>query len=505
MAQHDDFVAALARAYSLSELFPVEDRRIREKLQAVVDGLDGALVLHVDGEALRAGGEPLADEDGAMGELARDLDLAGVTEVRVPGDLELENLLAFVRSVREGSGDGDGVRTARGLAHDLPQIGVAFGERGPARSGSGRSVAAVFGGEASTPPPPEASETDRAPRAAGEVAPRGPEIDAGADVDLESAVDGYLEAPLDERREREEELRRAVSTAEERDAIDEVAEAVERLAVDGTSGSGDPGAAGLARQLLTPAVATRLALHLGSLRDEERRDALIQASGELGGEMAAALAEALADTGDRAARRTYIEAMVALGDEAREQVEGMLDDSRWFVVRNGVRILGGIGSEDDIEHLTSPLAHDDPRVRRETVMALGRIGGEDAGMLILGMLDDPEPDVRAAVATALGALGVERAGKVLLERLEKEDSEKVQVQVLRALGALGDPGAVPAIEKRVVATFFSRPARPLRIAGYRALASIGTPHAMELLEEARDDRDDEVRSAVRSLLHAREG
>lgn len=494
MAEHEHLVVALARAYSLSELLPVEDPRIREELQTVADGLDGTLVLRLDGERLVAGdGKSVAGEEAITAELAEDLQLAGVAEVRVPADVELENLEAFVRSLRRGSGEGDGERTARELARELPQIGVGFGARGPARSRRARSVATLFSGEgAGGRPSPGAADAGEEGRA---------DISSAA---LESAVDAYLEAAPSERAEAEEVLREAVGDARERGDVEGLATAVGRLALDATEGSPDRESLDLAREILTPGAATRLAVRLGSLRDEEERDALMRACGELGEEMASALAEALADTSDRSARRTYIQAMVAVGDPARDQVERMLDDSRWFVVRNGVRVLGGIGTEDDVEHLTSPLAHDDARVRLETVRALGRIGGEDAGMLLLGMLDDPEADVRAAAATALGALGVERAVKVLLERLEREESEKVQVQILRALGAIGDPGAVPAIEKRAVTSFFSRPSPELRIAGYRALASIGTPHAVKLLEEARDDRDEEVRSAVRSLLSSRE-
>lgn len=138
-------------------------------------------------------------------------------------------------------------------------------------------------------------------------------------------------------------------------------------------------------------------------------------------------------------------------------------------------------------------------------MALARIGGEDAGALVVGMVDDPDPDVRGAAAMALGVMKVERAVKPLLQRLEEEEEEDVQVQILRALGGLGDPGAVPAIEKRAVASFFSRPPTPLRIAAYKALSDIGTPHAMELLETAAVEKDDEVREAVQTILSAREG
>lgn len=528
MTQPQNAVIALARAYSLSELFPVEDPRIREELEEAAGRLEGPLMLRPEDGTLLAGGAGLPDTDGSVSELARDLELAGVAEIRLPADVDPATLVTFVRSLRQGSGAGDGGDTARSFSEDLREIEVVFAERGPERAGAARSVSGLFeGGDRRSAGGVAEPGTRQRPAGVEEAAPEpgatpGEEKEGEEEVDegktgaeedaadpavseLEDLTDRYVSAPPDERAALEEELRSGAEEAESAWSIEELAGTVRRLALHATSGDGDAEALRLARDLLKPSVAARLALEIGGVRDEDRRDALVEATAELGGEMGPAIGEALADTGDRAARRTYIQAMVALGDDARPEVETMLEDSRWFVVRNGVRILGEIGTEDDIEHLTSPLAHADPRVRRETVRSLAKIGGEDAVMLLQGMVDDADPDVRAAVATALGALGEDRAVKLLLQRLEKEEAENTQVQILRALGGLGDPGAVPAIEKRAVAGFFNRPPRPVRIAAYRALASIGTPHAMELLREAVEDRDEEVRNAVRSALSDREG
>ncbi len=161
--------------------------------------------------------------------------------------------------------------------------------------------------------------------------------------------------------------------------------------------------------------------------------------------------------------------MVALGDEAMPVVQRMLEDERWFVVRNAVAILGEIGSERAVELVVSTLAHEDARVRREGTLALAKVGGEDAGMLVYGMIEDPDPEVRLAAAMAAGELKVERALKPLLALLEEETDPDVVVGVLHALGQLGDPSAVNAIEKRAVASFFSRRPTAVRIAAYRAL------------------------------------
>ncbi len=76
----------------------------------------------------------------------------------------------------------------------------------------------------------------------------------------------------------------------------------------------------------------------------------------------------------------------------------------------------------------------------------------------------------------------------------------MKVAVLRALGRLGDPGAVNSIEKHAVQTFFSKPRPDVRIAAYRALHNIGTPHARRLINQAVDDKDPQVKGAVRETL-----
>jgi HEAT repeat protein len=250
-------------------------------------------------------------------------------------------------------------------------------------------------------------------------------------------------------------------------------------------------------------VASRLAARLSSEREEQHRAELITVCQRIGHDMALAVSDALSDTTDRYARRAFMEAMVAMGQDAMKVVESMMDDSRWFVVRNAVAFLGEVGGDRAVELVTTALAHSDARVRREALLSLARVGGEDAGMLVYGMIQDTDPEVRLAAAMAAGELKVERALKPLLALLESESEESVVEGVLRALGRLGDPGAVNAIEKRAVGSFFSRPSADVRIAAYRALHSIGTPHAKSLLDDAADDKNLEVRTAVRQLIASR--
>ena len=176
------------------------------------------------------------------------------------------------------------------------------------------------------------------------------------------------------------------------------------------------------------------------------------------------------------------------------------DGSAWGVVRNGVTILGELGAERAVEHLMDTVQHHHPKVRRETLTALAHVGGEGAVLLVMGKLDDPDEGVRATAVRAAAELGSDRTVKTLLARLDEEDSQDVQQEILRALGQFGDPGAVPAIEKRAVGSFFSRPQVETRVAAYRALAAIGSPHARSLVEAAAEDKDAEVKSVARELV-----
>jgi HEAT repeat protein len=371
-------------------------------------------------------------------------------------------------------------------------------------SGLARSITALFGDApppAPTPPVPVPGEdvvwepVEEAPKPARRAELADPKA-------LRDAVTAFLQADPFAREGKGRAVRDAAAALREANALDALADAVERLAL----GAGDPpdeACIVMAQSLVSPGVASRIAAYLGNERDEDRRKELVLVCKLLGPEMALAISDALSATQDRFARRTFLDTMVAMGPDAMPIVEKMVEDARWFVVRNALAILGEVGGERPVELIISTLAHTDARVRREALLALAKVGGEDAGMLVYGMIEDPDPDVRLAASMAAGELKVERALRPLLALLEQESDPDVAVGVLRALGQLGDPGAVNAIEKRAVGSFFSRPPADVRIAAYRALHSIGTPHAKSLLMQAVDDKDPAVKGAVRQILGMR--
>jgi HEAT repeat protein len=317
----------------------------------------------------------------------------------------------------------------------------------------------------------------------------------GADVD--NLFHRVVTGSGDQRRQAAEALRSYAGPTLNPRLLDELSNGVLDLLRDGPGAAERGGLSlDLARELATPGVSSRLVARLGQEQNREVRRELVGLFGRLGEPMGRALVDALAEETDRASRRNYLEGLMGMGPEGVSAVNRMLNDARWFVVRNGLTILGEMGDEGAVGRVAPVLVHSDPRVRREAVATLARLGGEQADRLVEQRLSDPSPEVRSAAAAGVGLRRIGRAREALQGMLASETESSVLEAVMGALGALGDATSVPALEKKAAGSFLSRPPREIRIAAYRALQAIGTPHARSIVEAGRKDRDPEIRAAL---------
>ncbi|MDH5589468.1 MAG: HEAT repeat domain-containing protein [Gemmatimonadota bacterium] len=316
---------------------------------------------------------------------------------------------------------------------------------------------------------------------------------------LETALNEFLATPPVERVTPTRGLRDAVVAAEEAGHLDAIVDVLRQLINKPWSPTDATGVT-VSRRVASPKVVDRLVERLGSERDEVIHEDLLKVCSALPEQAARALGKALSETEDRFARRSYLTAVAAMGSEALEIAESMAKDDRWFVVRNGLTLLAEHKGPRSVDLASSALGHEVASVRREALLTLAKLGDRDSGALVVGMLDDPDPSVHSAAITACGALKAVQALDRLLAILEHPPEPDVVPDVLRALGHVGDDRAVEAIEKHAVGSFFHTPPTDVRVAAYGALHRIDTPEARRLVEAARDDRDEEVRTAVQRFL-----
>jgi hypothetical protein len=130
----------------------------------------------------------------------------------------------------------------------------------------------------------------------------------------------------------------------ESETAEELADAVEILALGGSASGTAPGL-DLAISLTTPAVARCLVSRLGSEGDAVHRALYRDIAMRLMAEMGPAIVEALGEAEDRGVRLFLQEAVIGLGEPGWQLARSMAGDERWHVARNGVALLGGIGGQ----------------------------------------------------------------------------------------------------------------------------------------------------------------
>jgi HEAT repeat protein len=158
----------------------------------------------------------------------------------------------------------------------------------------------------------------------------------------------------------------------------------------------------------------------------------------------------LAEERDRQVRARMCQVLAKVGRPAVPILVELLDDPRWFLVRNLVHVLGKIADEAVFGPVVALLGHSHTRVRIEAVRALAMIAPARATTALVRSLGDDDPEVR--------------------------------VEAIRALGALRRDEAVPALRGLVASAPRDIAGLSLRREAVEALAAIGTPGARETLQ-----------------------
>jgi HEAT repeat protein len=177
-----------------------------------------------------------------------------------------------------------------------------------------------------------------------------------------------------------------------------------------------------------------------------------------------------------------------LGDEAVARTALGSPDGPVRATALGALSRMGSLRPDDLE---AALADPDPLVRRRACeLAPG------LPVPLLAVLTDPEPLVVEAAAWALGEREDRTATASLVEVATGHSDPLCREAAVAALGAIGDPGGLPAI----LAALEDRPA--VRRRAVLALAPFEGEAVERALERAAGDRDWQVRQGANDLLDA---
>lgn len=505
-------VVDLAKAHSLCEYYPV----VHPTLVAALHKLEDALLawgddlhLAVAPASIAVHGDTVARRSPHVQRLAARLSEHGVHELSLLHQVTAESLGRLLSAVA------------------LPQRVVAAAGGLPAALSAAGVARVSVDGRQIEPAPIQVSAEPVVPRPGAQGQKKPGVFD---EVALWSTHDMYQQVQMSARRVETEDLddlRRMLREGADSERIEALQRmeyvaqwCLERGMVDrAVSVLGDlrADADGMAKKNPATRGSIMMAMHrianrnlieemvgrLGRARTEDDRAALRGILLALGAEVVTPLVRSLIAAQDLSARRAYRDALVELDRVGVPLLEDMIGDERWFVVRNMVGILGEIRSADAVEHFARTIRHVDLRVRRETVIALSKFGGEEAVQQLLVGLTDADPSIRAAAALGLGLTKAGTAVVALLKRLGEETDGETVVEIIRALGRIGDARAVQALAERASGgSLFSRTPLPIRLEAIRALGEIGGDAARSVIQRQMRDRNDAVRDAA---LKASEG
>lgn len=211
------------------------------------------------------------------------------------------------------------------------------------------------------------------------------------------------------------------------------------------------------------------------------------------------------------ARRAFFDSVVALDLNATLLID-LVRDSRWFVVRNAVALLGEMGVDQADTAMLPLLAHEDDRIRIAAARALMRFGTAKAIHGLHGVIDDRHPEVRRIAAAAYGLPGTgtgpggarPQAAR-LSAALDKEPNDDVALEMLASLGKLGSADAIQRL-LRIAQPVAAEPGERavardawMRIAALESLVRARGGAVLPAIESLVGDADPEVAAAVMRL------
>jgi len=201
-----------------------------------------------------------------------------------------------------------------------------------------------------------------------------------------------------------------------------------------------------------------------------------------------ALLSALAEEGDLLVRKSIVDIIIRIGQPALPSLLDNLQDSRWYVVRNMITILGSLGIPDLAPHIASILSHPDLRVKKEAIKALSKIDHPSAIESLGELCFFPEETVALTATAALSAKRGPEAVAILFRRVVHRKvlfpNYRLAHEAIDSLRAIGTDGAIDALQEVLSAgaAWETTNFRAMKIHALRSISRMGGDRTKQVLE-----------------------
>jgi HEAT repeats/PBS lyase HEAT-like repeat len=218
----------------------------------------------------------------------------------------------------------------------------------------------------------------------------------------------------------------------------------------------------------------------------------------------------LAEDSARTIRRLR-EVLISFGSAARSRVAELCRSANPAVRRTAIELVRAVGGPDTLPLLLTLLGDEETQVQREALRAIVQLGTSEGFAALQEALTSGPARTREAITSALSTLRDERAAPLFAYIVRQGQTtgrfEKVYTQAIEALGTLrvSDEVTLGALRRATGARaewWNLWRTRVLRAAAVKALAAIGTPDALAVLETTAATGGFGAKAAAREAVAA---
>jgi diguanylate cyclase (GGDEF)-like protein len=240
--------------------------------------------------------------------------------------------------------------------------------------------------------------------------------------------------------------------------------------------------------------------------ETERLERSARVIGSLGSPSIPLLIEAIKQEKDLRVRQLSAGLLAILGPEAVKQIKRALVLE--VIVEQRFHILEVIDTvtRDLRDELTYCLGDVNPKIRRAAFRLAERLNEDDLIEILVPFVRDEDPNAAKGTIRSLANLRSPTAVRALASILESTKEPEIAVACCQALGQIGDPGGIDALEKVLSQKSFlvmgPRWDGQVRATAVLALRQIEHPRASGLLRQLAADRDPVIRQLAETSVPA---
>ena len=222
----------------------------------------------------------------------------------------------------------------------------------------------------------------------------------------------------------------------------------------------------------------------------------------LGKNSVTTLCKLLGVTKKRATRETLVGILAEPGKGAVPLLLPFLKDNRWYVVRNIICILKGIGDASALDKVGELASHNELRVRKEVLLYLKDVSDKRTFDHLLKFLNDESSTLRTRALKALAGSGRGDLTDIIISFTGSDDFEEKElserVAAFEAIGALGSDSAVPMFKEMLGKKYLLNKAKEREsvICAVSGLRKVHSETALQAIKEAGASKKGEARDII---------